>query len=186
MLEIGVMGGGSLAMWREYFGEGAKIVGLDINPDCKRHAAKDVDIFIGSQSDKAVLDEIKQKYPQLDIVLDDGSHISADMIASFNRLYGHVQAHGVYMVEDTHANYWPDWGGGVNVSGTFMEFAKDRLDDINAAHTRGALPISDFTASTDYIAVYDSIVAFEKRPQGRRQAPITIGMALPEQDMHRA
>jgi len=186
MLEIGVMGGGSLAMWSEYFGAGAKIIGLDINPDCKRHAAKDVDIFIGSQSDKDVIDSIKQKYPHIDIVLDDGSRLSADMIATFNHLFAHVQPYGVYMVEDTHANYWPDWGGGVKVAGTFMEFAKDRLDDINAAHTRDALPVTDFTASTNYIAVYDSVVVFEKRPQGRRQAPITIDMAAPEGDLHRA
>ena len=65
-----------------------------------------------------------------------------------------------------------------------MEFAKDRLDDINAAHTRDALPVTDFTASTDYIAVYDSVVVFEKRPQGRRQATITLGMAAPEKISH--
>ena len=85
---------------------------MDINPDCKRHAAKDVDIFIGSQSDKGVLDGAKLKYPHIDIVLDDGSHLSKDMIATFHHLYGYVQPRGVYMVEDTHANYWPDWGGG--------------------------------------------------------------------------
>ena len=185
MLEIGVMGGGSLAMWKDYFGPGAKIVGLDINPDCKRHEAENVEIFIGSQRDGAVLGAVKDKYPRIDIVLDDGSHRSPDMIASFEALYDHVQPYGVYLVEDTHANYWPDWGGGLKAAGTFMEFAKDRLDDINAAHTRDALPISRFTASTDCIAVYDSVVVFEKRPQGRRQAPITIGMAAPEVDLRR-
>ncbi len=113
MLEIGVMGGGSLAMWKAYFGPGAKIIGIDIDPDCKRHAAEDIDIFIGGQSDPQVLDAIKRKYPHVDMVLDDGSHLSPDMIATFGQFYDHVQPHGVYMVEDTHANYWPDWNGGV-------------------------------------------------------------------------
>ena len=36
VLEIGVAGGGSLEIWRKYFGPKAKIVGLDINPDCSR------------------------------------------------------------------------------------------------------------------------------------------------------
>jgi len=184
MLEIGIMGGGSLAMWKQYFGEGCKIIGLDINPACKRHEASNIDIFIGDQSDETILGSIKSKYPHIDIILDDGSHFSPHMIASFNHLYDHVQPHGVYMVEDTHANYWPDWGGGVKAPGTFMEFTKDKLDEMNAVHTRNAIPVSLFTASTDFISIYDSVVVFEKRPQGNRQAPVTIGLSLPEEDLH--
>ena len=80
------------------------------------------------------------------------------------------------MVEDTHTSYWEDWGGGLRKEGAFMEFVKDRVDDINAVHTKGELPISDFTRSAQSITVYDSIVVFEKRPQGKRQAPITLQM----------
>lgn len=50
MLEIGVSGGGSLEMWREYYGSGARIVGLDINPECKKHEQDSIEIFIGSQA----------------------------------------------------------------------------------------------------------------------------------------
>ena len=186
MLELGVMGGGSLAMWKEYFGHGCKIIGLDINPECKKHEGADIEIFIGGQADEAVLTSLLEKYPKIDVILDDASHSSPNMIASFNFLYERVQPRGVYMVEDTHANYWPDWGGGLKRPGTFMEFTKDRLDDINAAHARGLLPISAFTCSTDCIAVYDSIVVFERRPQGLRQAPLTMGMALPREALHKA
>lgn len=129
-MEIGVAGGGSLAMWSQYFGEGCKIIGLDINPNCKQHEANGIEIFIGSQSDLDLLQVIKSKFPRIDIVLDDGGHLSPDMITSFNNLYDHVQPQGVYMVEDTHANYWPDWGGGVKKPDTFMEFTKDKLDEI--------------------------------------------------------
>ena len=179
MFEIGVMGGGSLAMWKSYFGPGAKIVGLDINPECKKYEEDGIDIFIGAQSDESVLAQVKAKYPHIDIVLDDASHASPDMIASFLSLYDHVQPNGVYLVEDTHTNYWPDWGGGVKLPGTFMEFAKDKLDEINAVHSRDVIPVSRFTQSTDCIACYDSVVVFEKRPQGVRYAPVTIGMAMP-------
>jgi cephalosporin hydroxylase len=177
MLEIGVAGGGSLAMWRQYLGDGCKIIGLDINPECKMHEAEGIDIFIGSQNDPGILQSIKTKYPYIDIVLDDGNHSSPYMIASFNHLYDHVQPRGVYMVEDTHANYWPDWGGGVKAPGTFMEFTKEKIDEINAVHTRNAIPVSQFTLSTDCIAIYDSIVVFEKRRQGNRQAPVTMGLS---------
>ncbi len=62
-----------------------------------------------------------------------------------------------------------------------MELAKDLMDSLNAAHTRGALPISDFTASTFSMSVYDSIIAFERRPQGARLAPVT--QPMPRKDI---
>ncbi len=176
MLEIGVSGGGSLAMWKAYFGAGSRILGVDIDPACKQHEAQDIEVFIGSQDDPDLAAAILRRYPEIDIVLDDGSHIMRHMIDSFGMFYDHLAPHGIYMVEDTHTCYWPEYDGGVGREGSFMEFAKDRLDEINAVHTRGAIPVSAFTRTTDSITCYDSVVVFERRPQGARQAPITIGM----------
>jgi cephalosporin hydroxylase len=176
MLEIGVYGGGSLAMWKDYLGEGAQIVGIDIDPACKAHEGPGIEIFIGSQDDPALIATITEKYPAFDIILDDGSHEMRHMIASFNLLYGKVKPLGVYMVEDTHTCYWPEYGGGLKAEASFMEFMKNKLDELNAAHSRDALPITDFTRTTDSVTSYDSIVVFEKRPQGKRQAGITIAM----------
>jgi cephalosporin hydroxylase len=176
MLEIGVMGGGSLAMWSEYFGAGSQIVGVDINPECKEHEAAGIEVFIGSQDDPALIDSILSKYPRVDIVLDDGSHEMKHMIDSFELLYDRVHADGVYLVEDTHTCYWDRFAGGVRRPGTFIEYVKDKIDELNAVHTDGAVPVSRFTRSTDCIACYDSVVVFERRKQGRRQAQITKGM----------
>jgi hypothetical protein len=173
ILEIGVFGGGSLGMWKEYFGPGAQVVGLDINPECKQHEGEGVDIFIGSQDDPVVIEQIFSRYPRIDIVLDDGSHRMSHMVASFQLLYERIHSRGVYMVEDTHTCYWDEYEGGIGRPGSFIEFAKVKIDEINAVHTRGAVPISSFTRITDCISIYDSVVVFEKRPQGVRQAPIT-------------
>ena len=173
ILEVGVFGGGSLAMWKEYFGPGARIVGLDIDPSCKVHEAEGIEVFIGSQDDPHVLDAIVAKYPSIDIVLDDGSHIMKHMVATFEYMYPKISPHGCYMVEDTHTCYWDDYDGGVKREGSFMELVKDRLDDINAFHAKDAIPITAFTKSTQSISVYDSVVVFERKPQGLRQAPIT-------------
>ncbi|WP_255140925.1 class I SAM-dependent methyltransferase [Synechococcus sp. Lug-A] len=173
ILEIGVFGGGSLAMWKEYFGPGAQVLGLDINPECKQHEGEGVDIFIGSQDDPAVIERILSRYPRIDIVLDDGSHRMSHMVSSFELLYERIHPRGVYMVEDTHTCYWDEYEGGIGRSGSFIEFAKGKIDEINAVHARGALPISSFTRTTDCISIYDSVVVFEKQPQGTRQAPIT-------------
>lgn len=178
MIEIGVFGGGSLAMWRDFFGPDSTIIGIDINPECKAHEADGIEIFIGSQDDPTLIEQIFQKYPNVDIVLDDGSHIMEHMVASFELIYRRLNPKGVYMVEDTHTCYWPEYQGGLKKPESFMEFTKNKMDELNALHTRGAVPVSGFTKSTDCITCYDSIVVFERRPQGARQAPITQGMAM--------
>lgn len=176
MVEIGIAGGGSLAMWKEYFGPGSKIIGVDINATCKAHEAQDIDVFIGSQDDPELIKNIFNKYPDVDIVLDDGSHIMQHMISTFEMMYYHLNPNGIYMVEDTHTCYSPDYGGGLRNEDSFMEFTKNKLDEINAFYTKGEVPISNFTKQTNYIACYDSVIVFERRRQGRRQAHATSSM----------
>src|SRR5262245_18448175 len=55
ILEIGVMRGGSLAMWRRYFGEDAKIFGIDIDAECVYVGGTDAEVRIGSQADSTFL-----------------------------------------------------------------------------------------------------------------------------------
>lgn len=178
MLEIGVAGGGSLAMWKAYFGPGARIIGVDVQPHCKEHESEGIEIFIGSQDDPALIEQIFAKYPNIDIVLDDGSHQMHHVMASFQLLYDRINPNGVYMVEDLHTAYWDEFGGGHKRPGTFIEHAKDLIDAVNAVHARDAVPVSEFTRSTHAISFYDSIVAFEKAPQGRRFAPTSNAMGL--------
>jgi len=176
MLEIGVHGGGSLSMWKNYFGLDSKIIGIDINPECKKHEAEGIHVFIGSQDDPELINNIFNLYPNIDIILDDGSHKMEHMIASFELMYDRLSSNGIYMVEDVHTSYWSNFGGGLKKEGSFMEFVKDKLDELNAAHTKGVIPISKFTQTTDSVVCYDSVVVFERRIQGRRQAPITDKM----------
>lgn len=179
MLEIGVSGGGSLAMWRDYLGPRSRIIGIDIDPACKAHEAEGIEVIIGSQDDPALLDDLLARHPAIDVVLDDGSHVMRHVNATFRHLYPRISPYGVYMVEDLHTAYWNEYGGGLAKPGTFIELAKGLMDEINAVHSRGALPPTDFTRSTFSMSVYDSIIAFERRPQGRRLAPITEPMATP-------
>src|SRR5579862_2082512 len=51
MVEVGVLGGGSLDMWREYFGPKVSLFGIDINPVCSAYAKEGVKIYIGNQGD---------------------------------------------------------------------------------------------------------------------------------------
>lgn len=170
MIEIGVFKGGSIDMWKEYFGPKSTIVGIDINPDCKRFERKDDGIFIeiGDQSDVNFLQSVIDKYGNPDIVLDDGSHIMNHLIKTFEFLYYKVKDKGTYMVEDLHTAYWNEYDGGLKRDNTFIEFSKNKIDEINAQHSRGSQSITDFTKITQSMHVYDSIIVFEKRPQGKR------------------
>jgi len=121
VLEFGVFQGGSLQMWRKYFGHKARIIGVDINPKCKNLKEKGIEIFIGDQEDRVFLKELIQKIGNIDIVIDDGGHTMKQQINSFEELFPHVNDGGVYLVEDLHTSYWNDYQGGYHTKGTFIE-----------------------------------------------------------------
>jgi hypothetical protein len=175
--EIGVAHGGSLAMWRRFFGPLATVVGLDIDPKCRAHEENGVLVRIGDQSDPRFLADLTQEFGAPDLVLDDGSHQMAHIQATFETLYPAMPKNGVYMVEDLHTAYWPEFGGGLGVPQSFIERAKSLVDRLNADHARGALEPDAFTRETLSICFYDSLVVFEKGAVPRKLAP-EIG-ALP-------
>jgi len=177
-IEIGCGKGGSLQMWKRFFGPYARIVGIDIRPQCKQFAEDQVYIRIGDQSNKEFLESILDEFGAPDIVLDDGSHIMKHVQASFATLYPRLARNGVYMVEDLHTAYRPDYGGGLKHPGSFIETCKDLVDALNADNTRGALPPSQFTASTLSMHFYDGIVAFERGRHTRKIAPMTGDKSL--------
>src|SRR4051812_30233590 len=70
VLEIGVSQGGSLQMWKQYFGPDAKIFGVDLDARCKALEEENVRIIIGSQQDRGFLRDLKRQLPELDILID--------------------------------------------------------------------------------------------------------------------
>jgi cephalosporin hydroxylase len=170
LLEIGCGEGGSLQLWRKYLGPFARIVGVDINPACAAFAESQIEVRIGDQSDPAFLAALVEEFDAFDIVIDDGSHVMSHVIASFDALYPHTT--GVYLVEDLHTAYWPDYEGGVAREGTFIERFKQLVDELHAEHTLGALAPTSFTETTLSMHVYDSLIVFEKGSHLHKHAPI--------------
>jgi len=166
VLELGVSHGGSLELWRKYFGAAAKIVGVDIDPACAARVDPDASVVIGDQSDPQTLAAAIEKLGGgVDIVIDDGSHLGAHQIASFTYLYPRLSERGLYLCEDLHCSYWPSHAGGVGRLGTFVEFVKTRIDDMHAWFVDGAPPDAENFAATTYgIFLYLNIVVIEKRP----------------------
>jgi len=180
VLEIGVFQGGSLQMWKDYFGPKAKIYGVDINPDCKKFEEENIEIFIGSQSDRGFLRDLLKKIPPIDILIDDGGHFMEQQIVTFEELFSHVKNDGVYLCEDMHTSYWIKYGGGYKRSGTFVEYTKNFIDYLNAWHsTQRALRVTDFTKSVDSIHYYDSIVVLEKKERVKPYTETTGFSSIP-------
>ena len=165
ILEIGASQGGSLQMWKDYFGDRAKIYGIDVNPNCKEMEEENIKIFIGSQSDRKFLREVKKQIPPIDILIDDGGHTMVQQIVSYEELFDAVKEDGVYLCEDVHTSYWLKYGGGNKRRGTFIEHTKNLIDSLNAYHSQQkSLKVNEFTKSVFSIHYYDSIVVIEKKP----------------------
>lgn len=175
-VEIGCGVGGSLQMWKRYFGPYARIIGIDINPACKGFEEDQIEVRIGDQSDREFLKRIVDEFGAPDIVLDDGSHKMSHICASFQFLYPQVAKNGIYMVEDLHAAYQEEYEGGLRRPDTFIELCKSLVDELNADHTRGDLPPTEFTKSTLSMHFYDMVVVFERGVHTMKMAP-RIGSA---------
>lgn len=163
MLEIGVSKGGSLDMWREYFGDKATIYGIDINPECKSFENAPNHVRIGSQDDPTFLKEVTDEMGSPDIILDDGSHVAKHQSASFKYLWPKLKYGGLYIIEDTQTSYWPgQFNGGHKRNGTAIEFCKDLVDDMHGWYhdvASNSLP----TDEIGFVHFYDSMIIIEKR-----------------------
>ena len=163
VVEFGVSQGGSLQMWRSYFGRKARIYGVDIDPRCADLGGRRTKVFIGDQADREFLRSIAAEVGPIDVLIDDGGHRMRQQIATFEELYPHVKEDGVFLVEDMHTSYWKGFGGGYRRPGTFMEYAKGLTDQLNAWHSReDGFEVDEFTRTTKSMHFYDSIVVFEK------------------------
>jgi hypothetical protein len=169
-IEIGCGLGGSLPMWKRYFGPHARIIGIDIDPECKRFEEDQIEVYIGEQQDCKFLQSLLDEIGTPDIVLDDGSHIMSHITASFQFLYPRMLKNGIYMVEDLHTAYWDEYEGGLRKPSTFIEVCKNLIDELNADHNRGALPATEFTRNTVSIHFYDSVTVFERGTHTKKLA----------------
>lgn len=172
-LEIGVQNGGSIHMWRRYFGPKARIIGVDVDQNCKALEKDGFEIWIGDQADPNFWKSFCEANPNIDVVLDDGGHTMIQQITTFNSLFPILHDNGCYLCEDTHTSYFPAHGGGLRRLGTFHEYVKGLIDDMHAWYHEPLVGLdSSFMAHHLYsLCIYDSIVVMEKR---RKNPPLIL------------
>ncbi|MBT2321964.1 glycosyltransferase [Variovorax paradoxus] len=136
LLEIGIQNGGSLEIWSKYFPNAELLIGCDINEACRalRYDDPRIYIAIGDANSDAIEQEIAGHSNQFDIILDDGSHQSRDIVASFARYFPRLKDGGLYVAEDLHCSYWKDFQGGLFDPGSSISFFKRLADIVNFEH----------------------------------------------------
>lgn len=105
VVEIGIFSGGSLGMWRHYFGPRSCVYGVDIEPDCRGYEADGIRVFVGDQADPTFWRSFREEVPVVDVIIDDGGHEAHQQIGTLEGLLPHLQPGGVYMCEDVHGRF---------------------------------------------------------------------------------
>lgn len=160
-VEFGVQGGGSLQMWRSYFGDAARIIGVDLNPQAAADSP-DFDVRIGDQGDPAFLDSLFEDIGGVDVLLDDGGHQSFQQILTVERALAQAMGPMLVVVEDT-ATSFDRTSSLFHLNHSFLSFAKATSDWITARSMEeagGASPL-DSVWSVEF---FNGIVAFRADP----------------------
>jgi hypothetical protein len=108
LLEIGLGDGASLAVWSEYLPE-ADIYCIELFGEENKSFWKKAN---GSNVPRAKIisgnseeENTWKKVPfNLDIIIDDGSHVPDCQIATFLLGFSHLASKGLYFIEDVHAS----------------------------------------------------------------------------------
>jgi Methyltransferase domain len=136
ILEIGVQNGGSLEVLAKLFPKAALILGIDIDPKCGELVFDDtrIRVIIGDATSPEVLLQVKDLSDLFDVIIDDGSHTSKDIVATVFRYFPLVKPGGLLVLEDLHCNYWSSHGGQLFSPSSAQSFLHRLADVVNIEH----------------------------------------------------
>jgi hypothetical protein len=159
----------------------AEVTIITEDPSHLRHHIPNIDVLIGDASDRGFILQVRSRLHQTDIVIDGGDHINRKQIDAFKNLYEWLNPGGVYMVEATHTSYWEHYGGGLKRAGSFIEFAKDLVDQLHGRFIHHELntdpnkpQLTSIPTNTDHIAFHDSLLVVEKRRYGQSEPEVIL------------
>ena len=162
-VEIGVKWGGSLLMWKNFFGNDARIIGVDLYPETKKLEKHGFEIFIGDQSSDIFWKNFFSEVGKIDILLDDGGHTNENQILTLNNVINNVNDDGLIVIEDTGSNYSKKFFNPSKYS--FINYSKFLIDDLYGKNEKkfelqGVVKENSLNDSIYSIKFFNSIVAF--------------------------
>ncbi|HXC38698.1 MAG TPA: class I SAM-dependent methyltransferase [Burkholderiales bacterium] len=145
LLEIGVQNGGSLELWARYFESARLILGCDVDQRCAALQYDDdrIDVVAADVNSSFAYDDIRSLSERFDIIIDDGSHRSRDIIKALLRYFPLLEPGGLFVIEDLHAVYGGSHEGGPPGAYSAMDFLKLLADLVNADFWRNDLPVAN-------------------------------------------
>ncbi len=158
-VEVGIHNGGSLFMWRKFFGDNARIIGIDLNPNAKELEKYGFEIFIGNQSENSFWKNFYKEVGKVDILLDDGGHTYEQQINTVNNSVDCINNGGMIIVEDTHTSYFRNFGYPSKY--TFTKWAHKISDNINSRSEKVLIKNPIFKDTIYSIEFFESIVSFK-------------------------
>lgn len=157
-VEIGILNGGSLFVWKKYFGKNAKIIGIDLNPNAKKFEKYGFKIFIGDQADPKFWKKFFKKENNIDIILDDGGHTNKQQIITTNSCIPNINNGGMLVIEDTHTSYQKEFNNPSEYS--FINYSKKIIDDINYRFPKLGSFKNSLNNKIYSVEFFESIVCF--------------------------
>ena len=135
LFEIGIENGGSLEIFSKYFSNAELFLGCDIQPKCGEliYDKSNIKVLVGDVNEEKTKSEII-KHSKFDIIIDDGSHGSVDIVKAFCNYFNYLKDDGLFIIEDLHCSYWEEWGGGIFYPLSSINFFKRLIDIINYEH----------------------------------------------------
>ena len=162
VVEVGIYSGGSLPMWKKYFGTGCRVYGVDVEEACKAYKDAGIEVFIGDQADRSFWTRVKRAVPTIDILIDDGGHSPEQQRITLEEMLPYIAPGGVYACEDIHG-----------VSNQFAGYVLGLSSGLNSASwcempdgsSELACTASNFQAAISSIHLYPFVAVIEKREQ---------------------
>jgi len=148
IFEIGVQNGGSLESYSEYFKNAESFVGCDIDPKCTELKFSDprIHFILGDANSPSTYLKVIEKNQNFDIIIDDGSHTSSDILHSFLLYFPHLKPSGSFVIEDMHSLYSKKFGGGMSNPTNAMNFFKMLTDVVNHQWWSTEMSIKEYMA----------------------------------------
>jgi hypothetical protein len=138
VVEVGVYSGGSLGMWRHYFGPGSQVSGIDIETSCLSYKTQGISIYIGDQADRGFWKRFRGEAPAVDVLIDDGGHSREQQRITLEEMLPQLRPGGVYLCEDV-----------CGVNNAFAAYAQKLVDLLNAI---GGMPPHESDGGNGFIA----------------------------------
>ena len=108
--------GASVKVWKDIFaGHDVDLWEAEFDAACVKKSKSEgkldgIKVVTGDQSDPAVLQRwVKESGGKFDVIIDDGGHISKQVLSSFKALWPQVNPGGNYFIEDLQVAYSPFW-----------------------------------------------------------------------------